>query len=94
MDVLTAIGWGLAVVAGLFNIRQKRGDVWRDEAEAYRAKAERLEQELADLRDRVERIEIENRRLAELASGREAVAELAEKIDGNHAEILSALKRG
>lgn len=102
MSLVTVGGYLLAVIAGALSLRTKRGDVWRDEAEAYRAKAERLEADVAELRKeftayreategRIDRLETENRRLGELASSREAVAELVEIVTVNHNEIMNAL---
>lgn len=104
MDPMTLSGYLLALLLGLFQFRRQRGDVWKEEAEAYKAKAERLEQDLAEFRsefndykrgmsERVARLEIENTRLAELASSREAVMNLIEHIQTNHDEVISILKK-
>jgi hypothetical protein len=102
MDPVTIGGWIAALFLGLLNFRGKRGDVWKQEAEAYKAKSERLESDVAELRQefadyksttdgRMTRLETENARLAQLASGHDAVVALAEIVERNHREVMAAL---
>ena len=55
-----------AVVVMLSTWRKTTTDVWRDEAEAQRLRADRLETDLAEIKDRLARIERENERLLQI----------------------------
>ncbi|MFF3416812.1 hypothetical protein ACFYW9_19245 [Streptomyces sp. NPDC002698] len=46
--------------------RLNTAQVWKEEAEAQRTRADRLLDELSDIKDRLTRIEDENKRLVEL----------------------------
>jgi uncharacterized protein YlxW (UPF0749 family) len=65
--------------------------IWRDEAEAEKARADRLESELADLGARVSRLEQENGLLRSLVTGERAIQDLAAKVTTNHLQTLAAL---
>ncbi|MCC3773661.1 hypothetical protein [Streptomyces sp. UNOB3_S3] len=44
----------------------KTAEVWKDEAEAQKARADRLQEDLAEIKERLKRIEQENGRLIAL----------------------------
>ncbi|MEV5883085.1 hypothetical protein AB0L74_10260 [Streptomyces sp. NPDC052020] len=52
------------VVLGAF--RTNTAKVWREEAEAQKARADRLAKDLTEIKDRLTRIEDENKKLVEL----------------------------
>lgn len=52
------------VVIGAF--RTNTAKVWKEEAEAQKARADRLAEDLTEIKDRLTRIEDENKRLVEL----------------------------
>lgn len=59
----TAVGaLVMAKAAGQLNTAH----VWREETEAQRARADRLQQDMHEIKERLTRIEEENRRLVEL----------------------------
>lgn len=55
-----------AVVVVLAAARTSSARVWREEAEAQRARADRLEGSLSEIKERLSRIEAENKRLIKL----------------------------
>ncbi|MFF8629692.1 hypothetical protein [Streptomyces werraensis] len=55
-----------ALVVVLAAFRTHSAKVWREEAEAQKARAERLETDLNEIKERLTRIEAENKRLIEL----------------------------
>lgn len=52
------------VVLGAFRTNTAR--VWKDEAEAQRSRADRLQSDMNEIKERLTRIEAENQRLIEL----------------------------
>lgn len=91
MDPVTIAGYLLAVIMGVTAWRLKSGNVWKGEAEAWEAKATRLETELGELRDkfnayvkrtdsRMETLEAENTRLSELPSAQPAIDRLTDQV--------------
>jgi len=70
---------------------EETAKVWREEAAAWRAKAERMERELADLRRRVERLEAENQVLRELHDSRAEIAALRETVNQSMAELRTLI---
>lgn len=66
-------------------------DLWREEAEAWKAKAERLEILLGDLTRRVENLEAENQTLKALHDSRAEVLSLREAIMPVLADISARL---
>lgn len=65
---------------------------WRENAEAQKARADALEVKLDELTERVSKVEAENSVLRSLATGETAIRALAQSIEGNHAEIMAALR--
>ncbi|MGW5773115.1 hypothetical protein ACWEVY_28685 [Streptomyces longwoodensis] len=55
----------IAVVV-VASLRTNTAKVWKEEAEAQKARAERLETDLKEIKERLSRIESENARLIEL----------------------------
>jgi len=55
-----------AVVVVIASFRTNTAKVWRDEAEAQKSRADRLEASLKEINTRLSRIEIENERLVQL----------------------------
>jgi predicted nuclease with TOPRIM domain len=51
------------VVAGW---RKGTSNIWKEEAEAQKARADRLEEDLSEIKERLARIEKENQRLIEI----------------------------
>ncbi|MFB7782074.1 hypothetical protein ACFC1D_05100 [Streptomyces vinaceus] len=55
-----------AVVVVLAAARTSSARVWREEAEAQKTRADRLESSLSEIKERLSRIEAENKRLISL----------------------------
>lgn len=55
-----------AVVVVVASFRTNTAKVWREEAEAQKSRADRLEASLKEINTRLSRIEIENERLVQL----------------------------
>ncbi|MFF1450176.1 hypothetical protein ACFVYF_18855 [Streptomyces sp. NPDC058274] len=55
-----------AVVVVYASWRKGTGNIWKEEAEAQKARADRLEDDLDEIKERLSRIEKENARLIEL----------------------------
>ncbi|MFI5865843.1 hypothetical protein [Streptomyces sp. NPDC051546] len=55
-----------AVVVVLAAARTSSARVWREEAEAQKSRADRLESSLTEIKERLSRIESENKRLVQL----------------------------
>ena len=111
--MVTTVGGILAVISGvvalaaLFGViaarfalsrKETTTQVWKEEAEAYKAKSERTDVALADLTSafaalthRVERVEGENVILRELVTGKAEIAALAKAVDHGFADIRSLL---
>lgn len=66
--------------------------LWREEAAAWKAKAERLEQSLLDLTRRVDHLEAENKALRTLHDSRSDVAALRESLTSGLADIRARLE--
>lgn len=86
-----------ALAAAWARIRAGNGEttvsVWRDEASAWRAKAERLEQAIAELTQRVDRLEAENRVLRTIADPRADMAALRSTLEHGFADLRALLGR-
>ncbi|MGW3232480.1 hypothetical protein [Kitasatospora sp. NPDC001095] len=69
-DVFGFAGTAASVVAALVMVRaswqMNSAQVWKGEAEAQKTRADRLQDDLNEIKDRLTRIEAENRRLVEL----------------------------
>ncbi|MFJ7907493.1 hypothetical protein [Kitasatospora sp. NPDC096204] len=69
-DIFGFAGTAASVVAALVMVRaswqMNSAQVWKGEAEAQKTRADRLQDDLNEIKDRLTRIEAENRRLVEL----------------------------
>ncbi|MFF4557159.1 hypothetical protein [Streptomyces sp. NPDC001422] len=66
-NLLSLIGtFGAASVVAYATWRKGTSSVWKDEAEAQKARADRLEEHLNEINERLARIEKENQRLIEI----------------------------
>lgn len=65
--------------------------LWRGEAEAQKARADRLEAALAALERRVDHLEAENKTLRALHSGRDEIQALRDEMRQGFAQIANAL---
>lgn len=64
MGILATVVGGFVVVRASKDA--KTAQVWREEAEAQKARADRLQEDLAEIKERLKRIEAENARLIAL----------------------------
>lgn len=98
MDPLTLLGafaglLGLVgVVVAAFVVARSSAtkaaaEAWRGEAEAQKARGDRLEEELLSIKARVTALELDNTRLKDLATGASAIRELGEIVTRQHDEI-------
>lgn len=62
--VISTIAAALAIIVAGF--RTNTAKVWREEADAQRARADRLQEDLKEIKDRLTRIEDENKRLIQI----------------------------
>ncbi|MFF1739603.1 hypothetical protein [Streptomyces mirabilis] len=103
MDLATYSGWVFGSVAGIgalaaayvrvrSSVDDQTAEIWKGEAEAQKARADRLEMALRELTDRVVRLEAENRHLSELVTGTAAIAELKTLVIAHHEEITSLIR--
>jgi hypothetical protein len=103
MDLATYSGWVFGSVAGIgalaaayvrvrSSVDDQTAEIWKGEAEAQKARADRLEMALRELTDRVVRLEAENRHLSELVTGTAAIAELKTLVIAHHEEITSIIR--
>src|SRR4051794_40170331 len=103
VDPVTIAGWvwgGLATLAAIAaswvrirsSVDEETLTLWKGEAEAWKARAERIETEFEDIRRRVEHVEAENRLLRELHSNRADVATLLAAITDGFADIRKTIK--
>lgn len=103
MTLLNVAGWvfgALAVLAALgaayvrvrSSVDNATAEIWKGEAEAQKARADRLEMALKELTDRVARLEAENRHLSELVTGTAAIAELKTLVTAQHEELTSLIR--
>lgn len=80
-----------AVVVARSSAKLKAAEVWRDEAEAYKSRSERLDEELAELRTRVTEQDAKIATLTELVTSAQAVTHLTQLVQAQHVEVLAAL---
>jgi hypothetical protein len=103
MDLATYSGWVFGSVTGIgalaaayvrvrSSVDDQTAEIWKGEAEAQKARADRLEMALRELTDRVVRLEAENRHLSELVTGTAAIAELKTLVIAHHEEITSLIR--
>ncbi len=103
MDLLGFSGWAFgalaavgAVAAAYVRVRSsvdnQTAEIWKGEAEAQKARADRLEAQLDELSGRVARLEAENRHLSELVTGQAAISELRSIVLAQHQELTSLIR--
>jgi hypothetical protein len=103
MTLLGFAGWAfgaLATVGALAaayvrvrsSVDNQTAEIWKGEAEAQKARADRLEVALAELSERVARLEAENRHLSELVTGQAAIADLKALVLAQHQELTSLIR--
>lgn len=103
MHFVSIAGWifggaaGLGALAAAFvrvksSVDNQTAEIWKGEAEAQKARGDRLESALQELSDRVARLEAENRRLSELVTGQAAIAELRALVSTNHDELTALIR--
>jgi hypothetical protein len=103
MHFISISGWvfggaaGLGALAAAFvrvksSVDNQTAEIWKGEAEAQKARGDRLEAALQELSDRVGRLEAENRHLAELVTGQAAISELTSLVIANHRELTSLIR--
>jgi TolA-binding protein len=103
MTLLGFAGWAfgaLATVGALAaayvrvrsSVDNQTAEIWKGEAEAQKARADRLEAQLDELSGRVARLEAENRHLSELVTGQAAIAELRSIVMTQHQELTSLIR--
>lgn len=90
--IIAAIGFLAMVAAAVVVVRSSAlrtaAETWREEAEAQKARADRLEDSVTDLSKRVEKLEADNTRLQDLATGQTAVADLQALVIRQHTEVV------
>lgn len=102
MDLVAVAGWvfgslailgalGAAYVRVRSSVDNATAEIWKGEAEAQKARADRLEMQLEELTGRVARLEAENRHLSELVTGTAAIAELRALAVHQHEELKALL---
>jgi hypothetical protein len=102
MDLLAIAGWvfgSLAVLGALgaayvrvrSSVDNATAEIWKGEAEAQKARADRLEMQLDELTGRVMRLESEREMLISMATGTAAIAELRALAVRQHDELKSLL---
>ncbi|MEU9975084.1 hypothetical protein [Streptomyces sp. NPDC051014] len=103
MNLLNAAGWAFGALATLgalaaayvrvrSSVDNQTAEIWKGEAEAQKARADRLEAQLAELTGRVQRLESEREMLISMATGQAAIAELKTLVLAHHEEITSLLR--
>jgi uncharacterized protein YlxW (UPF0749 family) len=102
MDLLAIAGWvfgalgvigtlAAAVVKVKSNVDNATAEIWKGEAEAQKARADRLEVELGELSARVTRLEQERELLLSMATGQAAITELRTAMNSQFEEVKSLL---
>ncbi|MGR6999948.1 hypothetical protein ACU686_20700 [Yinghuangia aomiensis] len=84
-------GVGVLLVRSRTEVDAETARVWRENAEAERARAERLDAAVQELARRVDRLEAENAALRSVISADQAITDLAGRVDQARAEILAAV---
>ncbi|MGW0920394.1 hypothetical protein ACWD3J_15415 [Streptomyces sp. NPDC002755] len=102
MDFLAIAGWAFGAIAALgalgaayVRVRSDAdnatAEIWKGEAEAQKARADRLETQLAELTSRVLRLESEREMLISMATGTAAIADLRALVVQQHDELKALL---
>ncbi|WP_326827357.1 hypothetical protein [Streptomyces sp. NBC_01751] len=103
MTLLGVAGWVLGATAVLgslaaafvkirSSVDNQTAEIWKGEAEAQKARADRLETALTELSERVARLEAENRHLSELVTGQAAISELRTLVLSQHRELTALIR--
>ncbi|MFF7233944.1 hypothetical protein [Streptomyces sioyaensis] len=102
MDLLSYAGWVFGALAGIgaiaaavvkvkSTVDNTTAEIWKGEAEAQKARADRLEAELGELSARVTRLEGERELLLSMATGQAAINDLRNAVAEQHEEIKQLL---
>jgi predicted ATPase len=86
------IGVGSAFVRIRSETDTESARLWKENAEAEKTRADRLEATVRDLTARVERLEAENGMLRSLVTGERALDDLSTLITSQHARVMEALR--
>jgi predicted ATPase len=86
------IGVGSAFVKLRSETDSESARLWKENAEAEKTRADRLEATVRDLTSRVERLEAENGMLRSLVTGERAIDDLATLVTAQHAQVMEALR--
>jgi predicted ATPase len=86
------IGVGTAFVRLRSETDTESARLWKENAEAEKTRADRLEATVRDLTARVERLEVENGMLRSLVTGERALDDLSSLITSQHAQVMEALR--
>ncbi|WP_043466527.1 hypothetical protein [Kitasatospora sp. MBT66] len=86
-----AIGLGIAFIRFRSETDNESARLWRENAEAEKARGDRLEGTIRDLTARVERLETENGLLRSLVTGERAIQDLSVTVTTYHREAMAAL---
>lgn len=89
--LLSFLGLLATVLFGFYISRVGAVNAWRTEAEAQKARAERLETELESIAARVTILEQDNARLKDLATGASAIAAFEVLARAMHTETIAAI---
>jgi cell shape-determining protein MreC len=103
VTLLGVAGWVLGATAVLgslaaafvkirSSVDNQTAEIWKGEAEAQKARADRLETALTELSERVARLEAENRHLSELVTGQAAISELRTLVLSQHRELTALIR--
>jgi hypothetical protein len=99
LDVAAWVFGALAVIGALAaayvrvrsSVDNATAEIWKGEAEAQKARADRLEAELGELSARVTRLECERETLLSVATGQAGIAELRGLLVRQHDELKGLL---
>jgi uncharacterized protein YlxW (UPF0749 family) len=102
MDFVGIAGWVFGALAGIgalaaavvkvkSNVDNATAEIWKGEAEAQKARADRLEVELGELSARVTRLEQERELLLSMATGQAAITELRTAMTAQFEEVKNLL---
>jgi predicted ATPase len=86
------VGVGSAFVKMRSETDTESARLWKENAEAEKTRADRLEATVRDLTTRVDRLEIENAALRSLVTGERAIADLSTLVTAHHTEVMAALR--
>jgi cell division septum initiation protein DivIVA len=83
---------GIAIARFRTDTDNESARLWKENAEAEKNRADRLEATVRDLTSRVERLEVENDVLRSLVTGERAISDLSSVVIAQHQEVMAALR--